>query len=94
MKRQEGSCAGNDNVWRQSVSLMVNSPISTEPMDDFAFGSDISEVIDQAVICLTQMDALTRAGKTSGPSGSDRELFYYLDGRRFGLLPCTCTRVS
>lgn len=50
MKHQERGCAGNDNVWRQSVSLVVNSPISTQPMDDFAFGSDVSEVIDQAVI--------------------------------------------
>lgn len=46
MKCQERSCAGNDNVWRQSVALMVNSPIPTEPTEDFAFGSDISEVID------------------------------------------------
>lgn len=75
MKHQERGCAGNDNVWRQSVSLVVNSPISTQPMDDFAFGSDVSEVIDQAVIRLTQIDALKRAGKTSGPSGSDWDLF-------------------
>lgn len=75
MKCQERSCAGNDSIWRQSVALMVNSPIPIEPMEDFAFGSDISEVIDQAIICLTQMDALKRAGKPSGPSGSDRELF-------------------
>lgn len=54
---------------------MVNSHISTEAMDDFAIGSDISEVIDQTVIRLTQMDVLKRAGKTSGPSGSERELF-------------------
>lgn len=63
IKCQERSCAGNDNVWRQTVSLMVNSPISTKPMHDFAFGCDIREVIDQAVIRLTQMDALIRASK-------------------------------
>lgn len=79
MKCQEQSCAGNDNLCRRSVSLMVNSPISTQPMGDFAFGCDIKEVIDQAVIRLTQMDALMRAGKTSGPSESDRELFKDLD---------------
>lgn len=71
----ERSCAGNDNIWRQSVFLMVNSPISTEPTVDFGFGSDMSAVIGQAVIRLTQMDALKRAGTTSGPSGSDRERF-------------------
>lgn len=76
MKCQEGSSsAGNDKVWRQSVPLMVNRPIPSEPTEDFAFGSDISEVIDQAVIPLTQMDALKRAGKPSGPSGSDGQLF-------------------
>lgn len=73
---------------RQSVSLMVNSPISSQPMVDFASGSDISKEIDQAVTSLTQMDALKRA------SGSDGELLSYLDGRCFGPLPCTCTRAS
>lgn len=73
MKCQEWSRAGNDNVSRQSVPLTVNSHISTEPMDDFAIGSDISEVIDQTVIRLTQMDVLKRAGRTSGASGSERE---------------------
>lgn len=54
-------------------------------MDDFAIGSDISEVIDRAVIRLTQMDVLKRAGKTSGPSGSDRDIFSHrMNGR-------TCT---
>lgn len=43
---------------------MVNSHIYTEAMDDFAIGSDISEVIDRAVIRPTQMDVLKRAGKT------------------------------
>lgn len=75
MKCEEWRRAGNDNVWRHSLPLMVNSHISAKAMDDFAVGSDISEVIDQTVIRLTQMDVSKRAGKTSGASGSEPELF-------------------
>lgn len=54
---------------------MVNSHISAEAMDDFAVSSDISEVIDQTVIRLTQMDVSKGVGETSGASGSEPELF-------------------